>query len=134
MIELSTEMLMLGLSTSLGIIQLFVSAAAATGVRGLKWNLSSRDEKQPDLSGRAGRIERSFKNFQESYVFFVAAVLGAQVLNHHGILSVAGSLIYFFCRLAYFPIYVAGIQVVRSIIWLTSVVGIILILIQQLVF
>ena len=134
MVELSTEMLMLGLTVVLGIVQLMVAAQGSTAQRGMGWNLSPRDEKKPDLTGMPGRMDRSFKNLMETFPFFLAGVTGVQLLNRHGMFSVLGSEIYFACRLVYFPVYLAGIRGLRSLIWVASMAGLIMILIQQLVF
>ena len=132
-IELSTELLMLGCSVILGIVQLMVATQVSTSMRGLAWILSPRDEKKPDLEGKVGRPERSFKNFMETFPFFLAAVVGAQLLNRHGTLSVVGAELYFACRVVHFAVYLLGIPVIRTLIWLGSLVGILMILAQQLV-
>lgn len=134
MVELSIEMLMLGLTVILGLIQLMIAAQGATSQRGLNWNLSPRDQKLPDLTGIPGRIDRSFKNLMETFPFFLAAIVSVQLLNRHGVLSVLGSEIYFACRLVYFPVYILGIRGLRTLIWFVSLVGIIMVLVQQLVF
>lgn len=131
MLELSTEMLMLCLSVILGLIQLMAAAQGSSAQRGLSWNLSPREEKKPDLTGIPGRLDRSFKNFLETFPFFLAAVAGVQLLNRHGTLSVLGSEIYFACRLIYVPIYILGIRGLRTLIWMGSIIGLIMILVQQ---
>lgn len=131
-IEPSTELVFLGCSAVLGVVQLLAAAQAATQARGIAWNLSPRDEQKPELTGKAGRCERSFKNFMQTFPFFLAAIVGVQLLNRHGFLSVMGSELYFACRLFYFPVYILGIRVLRSLIWLGSLLGIFMIFAQQL--
>jgi uncharacterized MAPEG superfamily protein len=67
----------------------------------------------------------------EASIFFVplalvahAAGLDAEVL--------LGAQIAFWARVAYVPIYIAGIKVVRSLVWMVGVVGYILMVIELL--
>ena len=67
----------------------------------------------------------------EASIFFVplalvahAAGLDAEVL--------LGAQIAFWARVAYVPIYIAGIKVVRSLVWMVGVVGYFLMVIELL--
>lgn len=121
---MNTELTILGYTLLLGIVQLLMAAQASTSEYGIAWNLSPRDEKKPELKGVKGRIERSFKNFQETFPFFVAAVVLVTVSNQSSPITSLGAQIYFGARLVYIPLYIAGIPVVRSLVWLSSLIGI----------
>jgi uncharacterized MAPEG superfamily protein len=125
---MTIELKLLFFSIVLGIVQLVAAASAGTMDRGLRWNLGPRDQTKRELSPVAGRLERAFKNFMETFAFFAAAVLIAHVLNVHSALTVWGAYIYFFARLVYVPIYALGISAVRTGIWSISMVGIVMIL------
>ena len=78
-----------------------------------------------------GRAERTASNALEASIFFVplalvahAAGLDAEVL--------LGAQIAFWARVAYVPIYIAGIKVVRSLVWMVGVAGYILMVIELL--
>ena len=125
---LSTELKMLFYSAILGIIQLLIAASLATSQRGVKWNLSPRDEKQPELTGVAGRMDRAFKNFMETFPFFIAAILIVQITQMQSSASTYGAMIYFWARLIYVPLYAAGIPVVRTLVWSLAFIGIIMVM------
>jgi uncharacterized MAPEG superfamily protein len=125
---LSTELKMLFYSSLLGIFQLLFATYLKTAKRGLKWNLSARDEKMPDLTGEAGRMDRAFKNFMETFPFFIAAIVMVQITQIHSTLSSAGAMIYFWARLVYVPLYAAGIPGVRTLVWSISFVGLIMVI------
>lgn len=125
---LSTELKMLLYSSILGIVQLLLATHFATLQRGLKWNLSPRDEKVPELTGVAGRLSRAFKNFMETFPFFIAAIIMVQITQMHSTTSSIGAMIYFWARLVYVPLYAAGVPGIRTLVWLISFIGIVMVL------
>jgi uncharacterized MAPEG superfamily protein len=125
---LSIELKMLLYSAILGIVQLLAAAHFSTLQRGVKWNLSPRDQKTPELTGVAGRLDRAFKNFMETFPFFIAAILMVQITQMQSTSSMIGAHLYFWARLVYVPLYAAGIPGVRTLIWLISFVGLIMVL------
>lgn len=115
-------------SIVLGFVHIIWAANAATRVRGLEYNASARDDEKPRLFGVPGRLERASKNFLETFAFFAAAVLIAHVANRNNSLTVVGAHLYFWARVVYLPVYVAGTPYIRSGIWLVSAIGIFAIL------
>ena len=75
-----------------------------------------------------GRIERAFKNFLETFPFFLGAVLFANVFDAHSTWSAWGAQIYFWGRVAFVPVYVAGILWARTLVWTASFAGIVMVL------
>lgn len=125
---LSIELKMLLYSVILGIVQLLIATQAITAQRGMAWNISARDQKMPELTGLAGRLDRVFKNFKETFVFFAAAIVMVQITTMANPTSALGAQIYFWARLIYIPVYAAGIPILRSLIWLVSLIGLIMVL------
>lgn len=125
---MSVELTMLAFTVGLGVLQLLAAAQASTMQRGMKWNVSPRDHGAPQLTGIAGRIDRSFKNLMETFPFFVAAVLIVHMSSANSSMSAMGAQVYFVARLVYFPVYTLGIPVLRSLIWLASLVGLLMVL------
>lgn len=125
---MNTELRLLTFSVVLGIVQLFLSVIASTAVRGSKWNMGNREESVPPLSGAPARIGLAFENFKETFPLFAAAVLLVYATGRFSSLSALGAQLYFFGRLAYLPVYAAGIQGLRSLVWLVSMAGIVLVL------
>lgn len=112
----------------LGLVQLFAATQAATAQRGFKWNMSSREGTPAPLTGVAGRLDRAFRNLLESFAFFAAAVLIVQLSGRNSELSALGARTYLIARLVYVPVYAAGIVGLRSLIWLASMAGLVLVL------
>jgi len=126
---MTTELQALGLSIILGLAQLLLAATWAIKARGHSWAFSPRDVAVEPLKGLAGRVDRAFYNFLETFPLFATVVLMAQMLGVHSALTVWGAGLYFWARLAYFPVYMAGIHVLRTLIWFVSIAGIVLFLV-----
>lgn len=125
---MSIEVQMLVWSIILGLVHVALSATLGTMQRGLIWNAGARDGEPKPLTGVAGRLDRANRNFLETFAFFAAAVLAvlfAQKTDAHTALGVQ---LYFWARLAYLPVYTAGIPFLRTLIWAVSMAGLILVL------
>jgi len=81
----------------------------------------------PPALGMAGRADRAAKNQMEAMVLFLALVLAAQVAGK-GTQAAYGATIFFWARLVYWPVYLAGIIYLRTLIWFVSLFGLFLIL------
>lgn len=124
----SVELQMLWLSTALGLVHIvlvviFSGLAGRTG-----WAIGPRDAAAPPFGTIGGRLERGLKNFVETFAFFAAAVLLAQTLGKHSPMSVRGAQLYFWARVAYIPVYAIGIPGLRTLVWLASFAGIVMVL------
>lgn len=124
----STEIQMLCWSIVLGLLQIVVCAALSTKDRGLPYNAGPRDAPPPDASNITGRLERGLRNFLETFPLFAAAVVVVSLLNKESQSSALGAQVYFWARLVYVPVYALGIQVVRTIIWALSIVGLVMVM------
>ena len=80
------------------------------------------------LDGVAGRLDRAFRNFMETFPFYAAAVLVAALAAKFSPLTLWGSVLYVAGRALYVPIYAAGTPWLRTVVWFVSVVGIAMIL------
>ena len=115
---------MLAFSVVLGIVQIIVASHAASLQRGYRWSASPRDEKMPPLRGVAGRLDRALHNFVETFPLFAAVVLAAHVSDTHNALTEWGARLYFWARVAYVPLYAAGVPLIRSLVWNVATIGI----------
>jgi uncharacterized MAPEG superfamily protein len=111
----------------LGLVQLLLADALVTRQRGLAWNTGPRDS-SPPLTGVAGRSERAYRNFLETFPFFAAAVLAVTVAGRADENSALGVQLYFWARVAYVPLYLGAIRYVRSLAWVVSMAGLVLVL------
>ncbi len=122
------EIQMLAWSIALGLLQVALGATLVTRQRGMKWNASARDGQPQPLTGAAARAERALRNFLETFPFFAAAVLAVVVTQRTSAETALGAQLYFWARLAYVPIYLAGIPYLRSLVWVVSVWGLLQVL------
>ena len=120
---------MLTFSVVLGIVQIIVASHAASVQRSYRWSASPRDEKMPPLRGVAGRLDRALRNFVETFPLFAAVVLAAHVSDTHNALTEWGARLYFWARVAYVPLYAAGIPLIRSLVWNVATLGIVLLVV-----
>ena len=123
----AAELLLLACAAIVGLVQLLWAAAAARGQQGLKWGAGPRDEPRP-LSGVAGRLDRAFRNYLETFPIFVAAVIGAYLAGKLGTLTLWGSALYVAARALYVPLYAAGVPTIRSLVWGVSLAGLVMVL------
>lgn len=125
---MSIELQMLAWSIVLGLVHVALGAIFGTMQRGLTWNASARDGVPEPLTGVAGRLERANHNFRETFMFFAAAVLAALLAHKTNSQTAMGVQIYFWARLAYLPVYAAGIPFLRTLIWGVSIAGLLMVL------
>jgi len=131
MTPLGTELEMLLWSALLYIAQILIPAAGADLRNGVRWGLGNRDEIPPS-SGWEARAERAYHNMAESLLPFACAVLVVQASGLNGEMSALGATVFFFSRLAYAALYLAGITGLRSISYFGGMIGIGLVVYQIL--
>jgi uncharacterized MAPEG superfamily protein len=73
------------------------------------------------------RADRAAKNMLENLPFFIGLVAVAHLGGRHGERVELGAHLFFWARVAYWPIYLAGIPVVRTLVWYVSIAGLALI-------
>ncbi len=109
--------------------QVLLAVSGATLQVGLV-KLAGNREDVPVLAGWAGRAQRAHRNMIENLVLFAALVIVAHLAGKTGGMVLLGAQIFFWARLAYALIYVAGIPWLRTASWAVSVVGMILIFLE----
>ena len=103
-------------------VQMLIAAMGANQQVGLP-ALAGNREGLPELTGWAGRAKRAHLNMIENMVLFTALVLIAQVAGKADAMTAMGAAIFFWARLVYAGIYLAGISWVRTVAWFVSVIG-----------
>lgn len=126
---MTTEFTMLVIAILLGFVHILAASHSASLQRGYGWAASARDEPMPPLSGVAGRLDRALRNYLETFAFFAAAVLIAQLAGKHNAWTVAGVHCYVWARAFYLVLYALGVPLIRSLVWNVATLGIVLILI-----
>lgn len=110
-------------SVVLLVVHIGLQGQLATKELGSQWNAGPRDEGFKPKGALAGRADRASKNFQETYAAFIGLALALAVAEPASALGHAGALIWFAGRIAYVPLYLAGIPYIRSLVWLASLAG-----------
>lgn len=77
--------------------------------------------------GLGGRADRAARNMLEAMAVFLALVLAAHIAGKVS-QAALGATIFFWARLIYWPVYLAGIVYLRTAIWFVGLFGLILIL------
>jgi uncharacterized MAPEG superfamily protein len=126
---LSTEFTMLAFAIVLGLVQLFLAVQLVTRERGVAWNMGPRDETPPLRGKLAGRLDRAFNNFRETFPFFAAVVVMAAILGRHNAMTALGSELYLAGRVIYVPLYAIGATGLRTLSFLIATAGIIIVLV-----
>ena len=125
------ELVWLLWACALTFVQMLVCVSGATLQVGLPV-LAGNREGLADCKGWAGRAARAHRNMLESLVLFAALVLIAVVSGKTNSTTLLGAQIFFWARLVYAGVYIAGIPWLRTAVWTVSVVGLVLIFVQLL--
>lgn len=125
MTTLPIELKLLGAVLILAIVNLFWAAQARTAQYGTSWNMGARDADMPPLAPLPARLLRAQANLAETLPLFAAAVLAAGVAGRFGTWTLVGSWLYAIGRLVYLPLYAAGVPVVRTLVWMVSMLGLV---------
>ena len=125
---MTTELTILAWTLVLAIVQVFLPAGFRTRETGITFNAGPRDEPGPPVGKVTGRLQRAEKNLFETLPLFAAAVLIAHVANRDSALTLWGAWTYLVMRIIYLPLYAFGVPMVRSVAWILSVLGLVLIL------
>ena len=126
--DMTPEFIMLAFTLILALVQILWAAWARTRELGLKWNAGARDGQTPPPGPLAGRLMRAQANLLETLPIFAAAVIMARISGEDSQLTFVGTHLYFFGRLVYLPLYAFGVAYVRSLAWVVSLAGLIMVI------
>jgi uncharacterized MAPEG superfamily protein len=85
-------------------------------------NLGNRDHLRP-LTVVGGRADRALSNMHEALPVFLALALMNMIVGTAAGLAVTGATVFLVARTAYVVVYMVGIPVVRTLIWVAGWVG-----------
>lgn len=112
----------------------WIMVMAASGLRAmcagkatLAVAVGNRDN-LPTPSPLAGRADRAAKNMLENMLLFAVLVLAAHIAGVLGPRVALGAQIFFWARLVYWFVYLAGIPYLRSAVWAVGMAGLAIIL------
>ncbi|KAF0813985.1 hypothetical protein IGB42_01664 [Andreprevotia sp. IGB-42] len=125
---MTTELTLLAWSVVIGVVQLMLASLAIRRQNGLQWAVSARDGESRPPQGVAGRLQRAEDNLMETWPFFAALVLIAHVAGLHTGTILLGCQLYVAARVVYLPLYALGVPVLRSLVWMVSFIGLLMVL------
>lgn len=123
----STEITVLGWSVVLLLVQIMLQAVSSYDL-GPKYLLGPRDEEREPRNVMAGRLQRALRNLLETYPAFVALALALAVTGKTGGMAATGAWIWLIARVVYLFLYAGGVPALRTLAWVVSVVGLVLML------
>jgi uncharacterized MAPEG superfamily protein len=105
------------------VVHIFVATRFKTAQYGRKWNIGARDEALPPPTPVTGRLIRAQANFEETFPVAIVALLGVVLANRTSHLTELGGWIWLGARIVYLPLYGFGIPVVRTLVFIISMIG-----------
>lgn len=108
--------------TWLMLLTAFILRCRGWTPEGLQIALGNR-EGVPEGSSLAGRAERAARNMLENMVLFIAIAAAVRFAGKTGSQADFGAMLFFWARVVYWPIYLAGIIYLRTLAWTVSIVG-----------
>ena len=126
---MTPDLQMLVWSAALALVQMLIAVLGANREFGLP-RLAGNREDLPPASGWAGRARRAHLNMLESLVVFAIVVLAAHLSGRANDTTALGAALFFWGRVAYAIIYVAGVPWLRTAAWAVSIAGILLVFTQ----
>lgn len=125
---MTTELTVLAWGCLVAIVHLWLPIRAKTAQYGVKWNMGPRDEAKEAPSAMAGRLERAQANFYETFPLLIAAAAIVSIAGLGTYWTAVGAWLWLGARIVYLPLYAFGVSGVRTLAWMASVVGILMVL------
>ena len=124
----STEIAVLGWSVVLLLAQVLLQAVSTYDLG--PYLLGPRDDNRQSGNVMAGRLKRALENLLETYPAFVALALALVVTGKTGGIAATGAWVWLIARVVYVPLYAFGVPAVRTLAWVVSVVGLLMMLVR----
>lgn len=125
---MTIELNMLAWGCILAIFHILIAVRFKTRQYGTKWNMGARDEELAPPQPIVGRLARAQANFFETFPIAAAAILIVTVASLEDRWTAIGAMLWLGARLVYLPLYGFGVPVLRTLVWLVSLIGIAMIL------
>lgn len=119
---MTTELQLLFWSLILYSLYLGVQSLIYRWHYGLWYAQTARDDPPPE-GHLLGRAERALKNFLETWPAFIVLALVANFADPGDPVVFWGAIVWYAARIAYLPLYLFGIYMIRSLVWCVSAIG-----------
>ncbi|KHL26793.1 membrane protein [Croceibacterium mercuriale] len=123
-----TELAVLVLGAVLLLVHIMLAGQFKTLQYGVEWNAGARDAEMPALNAVAGRLSRAQANFQETFPVAIVALVGVVLAGKTGPVTATAAWVWLAGRVAYLPLYWAGVPYVRSLAWVISTLALVVML------
>jgi uncharacterized MAPEG superfamily protein len=123
------ELNLLVWATVLTLVQAVIAVHGALMQVGLPM-LAGNREGMPEIKGWGGRAARAHRNMLENLVLFAILVIAAVLADKTNGTTLLGAQIFFYARIVYALVYIAGLPWIRTGVWAVSVVGLAMIFLQ----
>lgn len=128
---MTPELTMLTLAALLQVLIFMAYSVTAQRQVGSKYAASPRDEPR-ELTGKAGRWQRTMNNHFEGLILFAIATLVVTFADKASETTALASLVFLVARILYVPAYVLGWAPWRSLIWFVGLLATVFILIKAI--
>jgi uncharacterized MAPEG superfamily protein len=128
---MTVEFKLLIWSLGLTFVQMLIAVVGTILYLGLPRAAGNR-ERLPEFPGWIGRARRAHFNMIENMVLFAPLIIIADIAGRDNGMTELGAELFFYARLAYAVIYLAGIPYLRTLAWTVSTIGLVLIFLQLL--
>lgn len=125
---MTIELTVLAWGCVLALVHIFAAIRVKTRQYGREWNKGARDEVLPPPDPIVGRLARAQANLLETFPIAAAAILIVSAADLENQWTAVGAILWLGARILYLPIYAMGIPTVRTLIYLVSIAGILMIL------
>lgn len=120
---------LLCLSVVLLLVHILLQGNFATKERGTAWNAGPRDGDNQPQGVLAGRSARASQNYRETYPAFLGLLLAMILTGDTSGWGLFGGTVWLVARIVYIPLYLKGIPYIRSLVWLVSLLGLLVMMI-----
>jgi uncharacterized MAPEG superfamily protein len=128
---MTVELTMLVYSGALLLVLVLIQAAAGVAAQGPIPMANSRDDLPPPKPFQA-RTRRVVDNHREGLIIFAPFVLAAAVAHVSNYWTVLGSELFFYSRLIHAGLYLAGVPMIRPLVWAVGLAGAVMVLLAVL--
>jgi uncharacterized MAPEG superfamily protein len=128
---MSLELTMLVWSIALTFVQMVIAAAATTLQPGLPGKTGNRED-AGEVTGWAERARRAHLDMVANMVVFAPLIVIADIAGRDNRMTEIGAQLFFWTRLAYAIVYIAGVPRLRTAVWSASAVAMVLVFLQLL--
>lgn len=77
----------------------------------------------PEPAPAAARADRAARNMTENLILFAVVLTASRLGGADAHALIPGAALFFWARVAYWPIYILGVPYVRTVVWATSLCG-----------